>query len=153
MFPNTRKVLFKSPWCRGNAVDSSQQLVFDKYLLNDLPNDILLLIRRKLKEIVKNEKPYKIPATGDTPHIMFAGMRESDQQWLRQKTAIALTSKAGIRSWDRQRRLSCMERCSDCFRMIDYHLYRGCKHCQEEEDSHTQHYFIQVNMANLFLSG
>lgn len=148
-FPTLGKCYSKTPWCREKTTDSSQQCVFDKHILNDLPDDILVLIRRKLKQIVKTEKPYDIPASGDMPHIMFADMREGEQQWLRQKTAIALTSKAGIRSWDQRKCVTCLERCSDCFRMMDYHMYRVCKHCQEEEDVQTQHYFIEVNMANL----
>ena len=134
----------KTPWC----LDKKCKEKNTPALLNDLPDDLLSLIRSMLKQMVKKEKPYKLPSHHPYHNLYYYPEKMPFIQWERQRQAIALTTKKGVLTWDKKKRVCRQEvwRCEECFaETIESTLCLKCSNkIKEEED-----YYFSAPLSTL----
>lgn len=112
-------------------------------LLNDLPDELLLHIRSLLKKMVKKEKPYIIP------HYAYTDFYSPITQWKRQCQAIMLTTKKGVLTFDKKKRICQHEvwRCEECFaETMESTLCLKCSSSFEKEEE----YYFKTPVSVLF---
>ena len=134
----------KTPWCLVKKCEEKNTPA----LLNDLPDDLLSLIRSMLKKMVKKENPYMIPI--DHPYIDWYSypVMMPTIQWERQRQAIALTTKKGVLTWDKKKRVYSQQvwRCEECFaETIESTLCIKCSNKFEEEED----YYFNTPLSTL----
>jgi len=132
----------KTQWCRIRVEKEKNSPA----LLYDLPDDILCHIRSILKKMVKEEKPYKLPS-----HILWETLGGSIKklQWVRQKQAIALTTKKGVLALDKTKHICGFKvwRCEDCFSSTIETT--KCFECTEKFYKEEEYYF-EAPLSTLF---
>lgn len=125
----------KTPWCLDKKCEEKNTPA----LLFDLPDDLLSLIRSMLKQMVKKEKPYKLPNHHPYHNLYYCAEKMPSIQWERQRQAIALTTKEGVLTWDKKKRVRLQEvwRCEECFaETIETTLCSKCSSKIEEEEDY-----------------
>lgn len=106
----------------------------------DLPDEILVMIRKTLKKMVMRESPYK---KVDGQYLNYKAA-----QWERQKQAIAFTTKEGVFTYDKKRKTNgqCVWRCQQCFRETFERIQcYSCEASVQEEDD----YYYNTNLLDL----
>jgi len=127
----------ETQWCKIKPPIDYQE---PPALLFDLPDDIIVMIRKTLKKMVMCERPYK---KVDDQYLDYKAA-----QWERQKQAIAFTTKKGVFTYDKKRKINglCIWRCQQCFSETSERIQcHSCIGTMEEEDD----YYYNTNLLDM----